>query len=69
MNDNFKKKYEEVKESVLETVKKHPLESVAVAALAMTATSKLINSVTQARSAKTWEREVRRREMNQRRRY
>ncbi|ASR84616.1 hypothetical protein PQB76_gp036 [Arthrobacter phage Cheesy] len=66
---DFKKKYEDAKAKIVETVKERPLESVIAASLAMTATAKLLNSITQARSAKTWEREVRRRETNQRRHY
>jgi hypothetical protein len=64
-----KKKFEDVKAKALQLMEERPLETLAVAAVTVTAVAKLISSVTEARNSATWKREVRRREMNQNRRY
>lgn len=58
----IKKTYEDVKARALQTFQDHPLETIAVIAMAATATAKLISSITEARNSKTWKREVSRRE-------
>jgi hypothetical protein len=63
-----KKKFEDVKAKALQLMEERPLETLAVAAVTVTAVAKLISSVTEARNSATWKREVRRREMNQNRR-
>lgn len=64
-----KKKFEDVKAKALQLMEERPLETLAVAAVTVTAVAKLISSVTEARNSATWKREVQRREQNQRRRY
>lgn len=57
-----KQKITNLKNKALQLLEERPLETVAVAAVAMTATAKLIHSVTEARNSATWKREVQRRE-------
>lgn len=51
MIDRLKAKFEEF-----------PLETIAVCALAVTATAKLVDSLAEARNTKTWAKEVNRRD-------
>lgn len=62
---NYKKKYEDLKARAIKTFEEHPLETIAVASMAAAATAKLIKSISEARNASTWRREVRRREDKQ----
>jgi len=64
-----KKKFEDVKAKAIQLMEERPLETIAVAAVAITATAKLISSVTEARNSATWKREVQRREQKQQTRY
>lgn len=68
-SEDFKKKYVETRDKALGFAKEHPLETVVILSMAITAGSKGLNSITQARNAKTWQREVDRRERNQKGRY
>lgn len=61
-----KKKFEDIKAKALQLMEERPLETLAVASVAVTAVAKLISSVTQARNSKTWKREVDRRERRSR---
>lgn len=60
-----KKKFEDLKAKASQLMQEHPLETLAVASVAVTAVAKLISSVTEARNASVWKREVNRRERNQ----
>jgi hypothetical protein len=62
---SVKKKFEDVKAKALQLMEERPLETLAVAAVTVTAVAKLISSVTEARNSATWKREVRRREQAQ----
>lgn len=64
---NAKRNLTNLKNKALRILEERPLETVAVAAVAMTATAKLISSVTEARNSATWKREVQRREQATRR--
>ncbi|AMM44403.1 hypothetical protein MUDCAT_35 [Arthrobacter phage Mudcat] len=68
-SEDFKKKYTEARDKAVTFAKEHPLETVVIISMAITAGSKGLNSITQARNAKTWQREVDRRERNQRDRF
>lgn len=59
---DYKRKYREASDKIYHTITTYPVESVIVGIAAMTAAAKLNNSITQARNAATWRREVRRRE-------
>lgn len=65
----LKKKYEAVAEKLLTVMQERPLETIAVLSVAASAVAKIINSATQARNAKTWKQEVRRRDYTTRNRY
>lgn len=69
ISENAKKKYENVKAKAIELLEERPLETIATASAAVLAVAKLIGSVNAARNAKTWKREVERRERNQTRNY
>lgn len=62
---NAKKKYEDLKAKAIQLFEERPLETIAAISAAALAAAKMINSVTEARNAKTWKREVQRREQNQ----
>lgn len=62
-----KKKFEDAKARFIQIFDERPLETIAVCAVAATAASKLIRSITEARNSATWKREVDRRERNSRR--
>lgn len=66
---SVKKKYNDAKDRFLQLLQERPLETVAVISGAALAAAKLISSVTEARNAKTWKREVQRRERSQQGRY
>lgn len=61
-----KTKYEEAKAKAIQLFQERPLETIATVSAAALAVAKILNSVTEARNAKTWKREVERRERNQR---
>ena len=69
MMSTTKKKFENIKAKAIQLFEERPLETIATISAAALATAKLIGSVTEARNAKTWKREVERRERNQKRRY
>lgn len=64
---SMKKKFDNAKAKTLQLLDERPLETIIVASMAVTATAKLIHSVTEARNSGTWQREVKRREQNQNR--
>jgi hypothetical protein len=64
-----KKKFEDLKAKAIQLFEERPLETIATISAAALAIAKVMNSVTEARNAKTWKREVERREQNQKRRY
>ena len=66
---NAKKKFNDVKDRFLQVLEERPLETVAVLSAAALAVAKVIGSVNEAQNAKTWRREVRRREQAQQGRY
>jgi hypothetical protein len=59
---SVKSTYAKVKARTAQLLDEHPLETIAVAAVAAGATAKLINSITEARKVEIWKREVQRRE-------
>lgn len=64
-----KKKYEDLKAKAIQLFEERPLETIATVSAAALAVAKLVGSITEARNAKTWKREVERRERNQTRNY
>jgi hypothetical protein len=62
-----KKKLNDVKTKFLQILEERPLETIATLSAAALAVAKVVSSVNEARNAKTWRREVQRREQNQRR--
>ena len=64
-----KKKFEDAKARLIQLMQDRPLETIAAISTAALAAAKILSSVTEARNAKTWKREVRRREQAQMRRY
>lgn len=61
-----KKKFEDAKVRFIQLMQDRPLETVAAISAAALAAAKLLSSVTEARNAAVWKREVRRRENAQR---
>lgn len=61
-----KKKLNDVKIKFLQLLEERPLETIATISTAAIAVAKVVTSVNQSRNAKTWRKEVRRREQNQR---
>lgn len=61
-----KKKYEDVKARAIQLFNERPLETIATLSAAALAVAKILGAVTEARNAKTWKREVERRERNRR---
>jgi hypothetical protein len=68
MSEKAKRKYEALKNKAIQLLEERPLETIATASAAMLAVAKLIGSVNEARNARTWRREVQRREEKQRER-
>lgn len=66
---NAKKKFEDAKARLIQAFNDRPLETIAVFSAAALAVAKVISSVNEAQNAKTWRKEVRRREQKQRARY
>jgi len=66
---NAKKTYENAKARLLQAFEERPLETIGVLSAAALAVAKIISSTTEARNAKTWRKEVQRREQKQRARY
>lgn len=64
MNKNLKAKIKAKFESSIEWVIDHPVETLLVASALTTLATKLINAAAANKNAKTWEREVERRERN-----
>lgn len=64
-----KKKLNDVKIKFLQILEERPLETIATLSAAALAVAKVISSVNEAQNAKTWRKEVKRREQNQRTRY
>jgi hypothetical protein len=64
-----KQKFEKAKAKAIQLFEERPLETVATISAAALAVAKLVGSITEARNAKTWKREVERRERNQQTRY
>jgi phosphoribosylanthranilate isomerase len=67
--EQAKKKLNDVKIKFLQLLDERPLETIATLSAAALAVAKVITSVNEAHNAKTWRREVRRREQNQMKRY
>ena len=61
-----KKKFEDAKTRALQLLDERPLETIATLSAAVLAVAKILGAVTEARNAKTWKREVERRERNRR---
>jgi hypothetical protein len=61
-----KKKYEDAKARAIQLFNERPLETIAALSAAALAVAKILGAVTEARNAKTWKREVERRERNRR---
>ncbi len=62
-----KEKLEKAKQDILKLYKEKPLEMMLATAAAIGAVTKVVHTVTEAQNAKTWRREVKRRERIQRR--
>ena len=62
-----KEKVQKAKEDILKLYKEKPLEMMLATAAAVGAVTKIVHTVTEAQNAKTWRREVRRRERKQQR--
>jgi len=65
--ENAKKKFNAAKARLVQLMQERPLETLAAISAAALASAKLIHSVSEARNASSWRREVRRREDAQRR--
>jgi phosphoribosylanthranilate isomerase len=63
---NAKKKLNDVKIKFLQILEERPLETIATLSAAALAVAKVISSVNEAQNAKTWRKEVKRREQKQR---
>jgi hypothetical protein len=61
-----KKKLSDVKNRFLQLLDERPLETIATLSTAALAAAKIVTSINQSRNAKTWRREVRRREQSAR---
>ena len=61
-----KKKLNDVKIKFLQILEERPLETIATLSAAALAVAKVISSVNEAQNAKTWRKEVKRREQKQR---
>jgi hypothetical protein len=61
-----KKKLNDVKIKFLQLLEERPLETIATLSTAAIAVAKVVTSVNQTRNARTWKKEVRRREQAQR---
>ncbi len=61
-----KKKLSDVKNRFLQLLDERPLETIATLSTAALAVAKIVTSVNQSRNAKTWRREVQRREQSAR---
>jgi len=61
MNKNLKAKIKAKFEAGVEWVVDHPVETLVVMTTATALVTKLLNAATEAKNAKTWEREVDRR--------
>jgi hypothetical protein len=61
-----KKKLTDVKNRFLQLLDERPLETIATLSTAALAAAKIVTSINQSRNARTWKREVRRREQAQR---
>lgn len=64
--EDLSKSYHKTKAKTAQLLEERPLETIVVASAAVGAAAKLIHSVTEARNAAVWKREVRRREEKQR---
>lgn len=64
-----KKKLNDVKIKFLQLLEERPLETIATLSAAALAVAKVVSSVNEAHNAKTWRREVKRREQQVRQRY
>jgi hypothetical protein len=64
-----KKKLTDIKNKFLQLLEERPLETIATLSAAALAVAKVVTSVNEAHNAKTWRREVRRREQTARQRY
>jgi hypothetical protein len=62
-----KKKLVDVKNRFLQLLDERPLETIATLSTAALAAAKIVSSINQSRNAKTWRKEVQRRERNQQR--
>jgi phosphoribosylanthranilate isomerase len=61
-----KQKLNDVKIKFLQLLEERPLETIATISTAAIAVAKVVTSVNQSRNAKTWRKEVHRREQQQR---
>jgi phosphoribosylanthranilate isomerase len=64
--EKAKKKLTDVKIKFLQVLEERPLETIAALSAAALAVAKVISSVNEAQNARTWRKEVRRREQKQR---
>lgn len=60
--ERIKRSMKKTKDSIARTWEENPLVVISVAAIAMTASAKLLDSITKTRNAGAWKREVARRD-------
>ena len=58
--------FDEIKGAIADKFREHPIEAIGAAAALMAGISKVIDSMSSAQNARTWKREVRRRERKSR---